>query len=114
MKLLSVLFLTIAAQTHAEDDLPNLRGVVGIALTNGDGEEFRGPVGISCRKLDEHCSTSPTTLAKFHCCGIGEEGTTEELTCTPNSSVSILSVFSHPHYNGKCVATTSAPGEIDE
>ena len=53
MKLLSILFLTIAAQTHAEDDLPNLRGVVSIALTTGEERYsaitksyFRGAVGV--------------------------------------------------------------------
>ena len=65
MKLFTTLFLTIAAQTYAEDDLPNLRGVADIALTNGNGEEFQGSGpgfgAQGCRRKGQFCSSSGTT-----------------------------------------------------
>eukprot|EP00986_Skeletonema_menzelii_P016673 scaffold15403_cov133-Skeletonema_menzelii.AAC.5 len=114
MKLFATLILTVAVQTLAEDDLPNLRGVVGIALTNGNGEERGGggPIGIgTCRKMGEHCSTSNTTSANFQCCSIGQRGTTEALTCNPDANPDAS--VSNPSYNGICVAV-SDPGEVDE
>ncbi len=80
MKLFATLFLTIAAQTHAEDDLQNLRGVVDIALTQ------------PCKQKGQNCSTS----AAISCCSI-EEGATEDLICSPNGSGS---------HNGKCVSAS--------
>lgn len=106
MKLFSILFLTIAAQTHAEDDLPNLRGVVAIALTTG--EEYYGPRGApSCRKVNEYCDTSHTALHTRKCCGLNERETTQELFCNSNVTVSSTTAG----YDGVCTeVAASAPG----
>ncbi|KAK1737692.1 hypothetical protein QTG54_011464 [Skeletonema marinoi] len=105
MKLFTALFLAIAAQSQTPAnavELPNLRGVAGIALTDGEtsGESGRsgyGPVGAStCRKKTQWCSTSTTTPAQFQCCDIG--------TCIPAD-------ISNPHYDGICGVEASAPGE---
>ena len=114
MKLFSILFLAIAAQTHAEDDaLPNLRGVVTIALTTGEERGFYGPYNApECRTEGQNCSTT-TSNTKRRCCGLNELGTTQELTCNVNESV--LRDTPGTGYNGKCVvAQAEAPGEIDE
>ena len=105
MKLFAILFLTIAAQTHAEDDLPNLRGVV--ALTTGEESGFRGRPGVGapqCRGLTHWCSNSTTTTdARHKCC----PNTDKELYCKLEPTVP------GPIYNGVCTeVAASAPDEI--
>jgi hypothetical protein len=102
MKLFTAaLSLAIAAQNQTPAnsvELPNLRGVAGIALTDGEtsGESGR-PFGIpTCRKETQWCSTSTTTPAQFQCCDIG--------TCIPAD-------ISNPHYDGICGVAASASGE---
>jgi len=110
MKLFTAaLSLAIAAQNQTPAnsvELPNLRGVAGIALTDGEtsGESY-GPVGApTCRKLTQWCSTSTTTPAQSQCCDIGQLETTQKLTCNPAD-------ISNPHYDGICGVEASAPGE---
>lgn len=110
MKLLSVLFLTIAAQTHAEDDLPNLRGVVGIALTTGEESGFRGQHGApECRTEGLNCSNSQTGLSSRKCCSKGQLGTDKDLVCNFNESVNSRSTIGD---NGKCEEKVAAPGGV--
>jgi hypothetical protein len=95
MKLFVALLLTLAVQNQAVEDLPNLRGVAGIALTK------YGPSGMAaCRKVDQWCSTTSTD-PRFQCCDVDELGTTQSLTCQESATVS------NPSYNGKCVASSS-------
>ena len=113
MKLFTALFLAISAHNQSPAnavELPNLRGVVGIALTDGEtsGESGRsgyGPHGAPpCRKKTEQCSTSTTTSAQFQCCDVGQLETTQKLTCNPAD-------ISNPHYDGICGVAASASGE---
>eukprot|EP00984_Skeletonema_dohrnii_P013654 scaffold5665_cov92-Skeletonema_dohrnii-CCMP3373.AAC.2 len=112
MKLFTALFLAIAAHNQSPAnavELPNLRGVAGIALTDGETSgESRGHVGVGrpiCRKVTDQCSTITTTPAYLQCCDIGQRGTTETLTCNYSSTV-VSSI-----YNGICGVAASAPGE---
>ena len=114
MMLFTALFLAIAAQNQTPAnavELPNLRGVAGIALTDGEtsGESGRsgyGPSGAPpCRKKTEQCSTITTTPAQQQCCDVGQRGTTETLTCNLSSVVSSNSFI----YDGTCGVAASAP-----
>eukprot|EP00984_Skeletonema_dohrnii_P028900 scaffold19105_cov71-Skeletonema_dohrnii-CCMP3373.AAC.1 len=111
MKLFTALFLAISAHNQSPAnavELPNLRGVADIALTDGEtsGESRGHHVGVGqpiCRKETDQCSTSTTTSANLQCCNVGQRGTTQALTCNPADISSLI-------YDGICVAA-SAPGE---
>jgi hypothetical protein len=84
MKLFVALLFTLAtvqnqAPVNAAEDLPpNLRGVAGIALTNGESRYGTPPV--DCKAVDRWCSTSSAIAALTCCAG---------LTCRSDDSVSI-------------------------
>eukprot|EP00985_Skeletonema_marinoi_P003524 scaffold1512_cov219-Skeletonema_marinoi.AAC.4 len=92
MKLFTALFLAIAAQNQTPAnsvELPNLRGVADIALTDGH----------TCQKGEgKRCSTSSTAADSHKCCA--------GLTCEASAFVAW---HSHGTYNGFCVADETAP-----
>ena len=117
MKLFTALFLAIAAQNQTPAnavELPNLRGVAGIALTDGEtsgvaasapGEETTpflnledvaryNKNGAACvGSVDHHCSTAQDAKPQHKCCN----SVSMDLTCAKNDTVT------GPTFDGKCV-----------